>query len=213
MNIKFSKSEPKKAENKRKIQRLRWKEGYLMEPEYVNETIGKKIKKLRNKNGLTLQELADRTELTKGFLSQLERGQVSPSVITLFDLIECLGVTPEQFFAEETKQVVFSEDGYFEKFDENGNSIQWVIPSAQSNQMEPLLVVIEPHKRLEEDKPHNGEEFGYVISGRIRLHIGEKSYNVKTGESFYFPADDVHWLENPGTRPAKLIWVSTPPSF
>ena len=184
-----------------------------MEAEYVNETIGKKLKKLRNKNGLTLQELADRTELTKGFLSQLERGQVSPSVLTLLDLIECLGVTPAQFFQEEERPVVFSEENYFEKIDEKGNSIQWVVPSAQSNQMEPLLVVIEPHGRLEEDKPHNGEEFGYVISGKLRLHLGEKLYSVKAGESFYFPADDVHWIENTGNRPAKFIWVSTPPSF
>lgn len=61
-----------------------------MELEYVNEHIGRKIKDLRNQNGLTQQELADRTELTKGFISQLERGQVSPSVGTLHDLIECL---------------------------------------------------------------------------------------------------------------------------
>ncbi len=190
------------------------KEGLYLELEYVNETIGKKIKNLRNRNGLTLQELADRTELTKGFLSQLERGQVSPSVVTLLDLIECLGVTPAEFFAEEEKkQVVFSEEGYFEKIDDNGNSIQWVVPSAQSNQMEPLLVVINPHQTLEEDKPHQGEEFGYVISGRVNLYLGDKVYHVKTGESFYYPAAEVHRIVNPGSRPAKLIWVSTPPSF
>lgn len=71
-----------------------------MELEYVNEHIGRKIKDLRNQNGLTQQELADRTELTKGFISQLERGQVSPSVGTLLDLIECLGTTASDFFKE-----------------------------------------------------------------------------------------------------------------
>ena len=69
-----------------------------MELEYVNEHIGNKIKDLRNRNGLTQQELADRTELTKGFISQLERGQVSPSIVTLLDLIECLGTTASEFF-------------------------------------------------------------------------------------------------------------------
>ena len=63
-------------------------EEHFMELEYVNEHIGNKIKDLRNRNGLTQQELADRTELTKGFISQLERGQVSPSIVTLLDLIE-----------------------------------------------------------------------------------------------------------------------------
>ncbi len=184
-----------------------------MEVENVNKMIGEKIKNLRNRNGLTQQELADRTELTKGFISQLERGQVSASIVTLFDLIECLGMTPAEFFQEHEEQVVYSEKEYFEKIDEEGNSIQWVIPNAQKYQMEPLLVVIQPHARLEEDKPHNGEEFGFLISGRITLHLGEKIYHVKAGESFYYPAAQMHYLENPGNRPARLIWISTPPEF
>lgn len=185
-----------------------------MEADYINESIGKKIKDLRNKNGLTQQELADRTELTKGYISQLERGQVAPSVVTLLDLIECLGTTASEFFKEaEQEHIVFSEEGFFEKIDDAGNSIQWIVPAAQKNQMEPLLVVIQPYQKLSEDKPHEGEEFGYVISGRIRLHLGEKVYVVKAGESFYFPANRRHYIENHTVRPAKFIWVSTPPTF
>ncbi len=185
-----------------------------MEIDQVNEQLGRKIKDLRNKNGLTQQELADRTELTKGFISQIERGQVSPSVVTLLDLIECLGSTPSAFFAEnEEQQVVYSKEGFFEKIDEAGNSIQWIVPTSLRNQMEPLLVVVQPHETLEEDKPHEGEEFGYVISGKLSLYLGEKKYSVKAGESFYYPADKDHRIENPGSRPAKFIWVSTPPTF
>lgn len=185
-----------------------------MEADYINESIGKKIKDLRNKNGLTQQELADRTELTKGYISQLERGLVAPSVITLLDLIECLGTTASEFFKEaETEQVVFSEKGFFEKIDEAGNSIQWIVPTAQKNKMEPLLVVLQPHQKLSEDKPHAGEEFGYVLSGRIRLYLGDQKYVVKAGESFYYPANRIHYIENHTIRPAKFIWVSTPPTF
>ena len=88
-----------------------------MEIDYVNEQIGKKIRDLRNRNGFTQQELADRTELTKGFISQLERGQVSPSVVTLLDLIECLGTTASEFFKEAEEEYcifggrVFREGG------------------------------------------------------------------------------------------------------
>lgn len=185
-----------------------------MESDYINEKIGNKIKELRNRNGLTQQELADRTELTKGFISQLERGQVSPSVVTLLDLIECLGSTASNFFKEtEEEHVVFSEEGYFEKVDEVGNSIQWIVPTAQRYQMEPLLVVVQPHQSLNEDKPHDGEEFGYLISGKLHLYLGDKIYRVKAGESFYYPAKRGHRIENPGNRPAKFIWVSTPPTF
>ena len=189
-------------------------EEHFMELEYVNEHIGNKIKDLRNRNGLTQQELADRTELTKGFISQLERGQVSPSIVTLLDLIECLGTTASEFFKEtEEEWVVFSEEGFFEKVDDAGNSIQWIVPTAQKYHMEPLLVVIQPHQTLEEDKPHDGEEFGYLMSGRIKLHLGDAVYTVKAGESFFYPAKRKHRIENPGSRSAKFIWVSTPPTF
>ena len=185
-----------------------------MEAEYVNKQIGRRIKELRYQKGLTQQELADRTELTKGYISQLEHELVAPSVITLLDLIECLGSSAAAFFEETTPdQVVYSEEGYFEKIDDAGNSIQWIVPTAQKNAMEPLLVVVAPHSRLEEDTPHEGEEFGFVISGRIRLHLGDKHYIVKSGESFYYRADKRHFIENTTASPARFIWVSTPPSF
>lgn len=185
-----------------------------MEQEYINEQIGRKIKDLRNRVGLTQQELADRTELTKGFISQLERGQVSPSVVTLLDLIECLGTTASDFFKEaEQKHVVYSEEGYFEKIDEAGNSIQWIVPAAQRYQMEPLLVVVQPHQSLAEDTPHDGEEFGFLISGRLNVYLGDQVYPVKAGESFYYIAKEKHQIKNPGNKPAKFVWVSTPPNF
>ncbi len=193
---------------------VRKNKGNKMDINYVNEHIGKKIRDLRNRVGLTQQELADRTELTKGFISQIERGQVSPSVVTLLDLIECLGTTASEFFKEaEEEHVVFSEEGFFEKVDEAGNSIQWIVPTAQKYQMEPLLVVMQPHQSLDADKPHDGEEFGYLISGRLTLYLGESAYRVKAGDSFYYPATCRHRIENPGNKPAKFIWVSTPPTF
>ena len=187
--------------------------GSSMDTDSVNRDIGRRIRNFRNRNGLTQQELADRTELTKGFISQLERGQVSASVVTLMDLIECLGTTPAEFFKEEEEKVVFTEDEYFEKLDEMGNSRQWIVPTAQRFQMEPLLVLVQPHSSLEEDKPHNGEEFGYLMSGRLNVYLGEKVYHIKSGESFYYQASQKHRLENPGSRPAKLLWISTPPEF
>lgn len=185
-----------------------------MDVETANRHIGSKIRDLRQQNGLTQQELADRSELTKGFISQLENGQVSPSIVTLFDLIECLGTTASEFFKEDVpEQVVHSPEDYFEKIDEAGNSIQWVVPSAQGNQMEPLLVTLAPGSVLPEDLPHSGEEFGYVLSGRVIVRHGGKCYEAAAGESFYYGADKIHALENPSDEEARVIWVSTPPSF
>ena len=69
--------------------------------------IGNKIKELRILYGLTQQELADRLELSKGFISQLERNLTSPSVGTLLDIIQCLGTTPAEFFADDVPEAGF----------------------------------------------------------------------------------------------------------
>ena len=185
-----------------------------MNAEQVMAQVGTRLRDLRKQNGLTQQELADRAELTKGFISQLEQGQGTPSLVTLLDLIECLGTTPSDFFrADGSEKVVFGEQDSFEKVDEVGNSITWIVPSAQSNQMEPVVVTLQPHAALPADDPHNGEEFGYVLSGRIALYRQETRFDVKAGESFYYEADKPHRIENPGGRPAKFLWISTPPSF
>ena len=83
--------------------------------------LGEKIKELRNKQGLTQEELADRAELSKGFISQLERDMTSPSIATLEDLLQCLGTTLGEFFNEEQEeeQIVFTEEDFFVKKDED----------------------------------------------------------------------------------------------
>ena len=185
-----------------------------MEAEAVNKRIGKKIRDLRHRMDLTQQELADRTELTKGYISQLEHGLVAPSVITLLDLIECLGSTPEEFFhEEEPEMVVFSEEAFFEKIDEAGNSIQWIVPTAQKNRMEPILVDMQPGGATEPEDPHEGEEFGYVLAGAIYLVLGERKLRVHKDESFYFKPDQTHYIQNAGKSKARVLWVSTPPNF
>ncbi len=175
--------------------------------------IGEKLKDLRCRNGLTQEELADRAELSKGFISQLERDITSPSISTLQDLLQCLGSSLSEFFQDdEDDQIVFSEEDYFEKQDTDlNNLIQWIIPNAQKNEMEPILLTLQAGGSTYPDNPHEGEEFGYVLSGSITIHIGAKTYKARKGESFYFRPEKTHYLES--ARGAKLLWVTTPPSF
>ena len=175
--------------------------------------IGRKIKNLRIQKGLTQEELANRAELTKGFISQLERDLTSPSIATLTDILQCLGTNLADFFHEEQEeQVVFSKNDYFEKVDgELNNRIQWIIPNAQKNEMEPILLTLNAGGSTYPDNPHEGEEFGYVLKGSIILHIDSRKYTVKSGESFYYRAEKPHFLES--KHGAVVLWVSTPPSF
>ena len=175
--------------------------------------IGAKLKELRILKGLTQEELADRAELSKGFISQLERDLTSPSIATLMDILQCLGTSIGEFFNETPEeQIVFGKKDYFEKNDQElKNEIKWIIPNAQKNMMEPILLTLEPGGETYPDNPHEGEEFGYVLQGNISIHIGSKTYKAKKGESFYFVSDKKHYLSSKAG--AVLIWVSSPPSF
>ena len=122
--------------------------------------IGKKIKELRVLTGLTQEELADRAELSKGFISQLERNLTSPSIATLIDILQCLGTNLNEFFSDDRKdeQIVFKSTDYFEKVDpELKNKIEWIIPYAQKNMMEPIRLTLEPGGSTYPDNPHEGE--------------------------------------------------------
>lgn len=177
--------------------------------------IGNKIKMLRIKNGLTQEELANRSEISKGFISQIERDLTSPSIATLVDLLQCLGTNLKDFFNEIVdEKIVFGKDDFFVTNDtDNKSEIRWIVPDSQKNRMEPILMILSPGGSSEEDQPHEGEEFGYVLSGSIYVHLGSRKYKVKKDESFYFKANVVHHITNSGKTEAKVLWVSTPPSF
>lgn len=177
--------------------------------------IGPKIKELRVAKNLTQEELADRCELSKGFISQVERDLTSPSIATLVDILQCLGTNLEEFFTDsEPEQIVFKKSDYFEKEDgELKNTIEWIVPNAQKNMMEPILLKLEVGGTSTPQNPHAGEEFGFVLSGSIAVHIGNKTYKAKKGESFYFKPSKEHYISQTGQLPATVIWVSAPPSF
>ncbi len=175
--------------------------------------IGEKIKRLRIANQLTLEELANRSELTKGFLSQVERNLTSPSVSTLEDILEALGTNLRDFFNErEEEQIKFGQEDYFVN-EQDGYKIIYIVPNAQKNDMEPILVEMEPGSKTNVLDPYEGEEFGYVLSGKIQLFYGKQKYIVERGETFYIPGDKPHYLVNCYKNMAKVIWISTPPSF
>lgn len=175
--------------------------------------IGNKLKELRIANDLTLQELASRSELTKGFLSQVERNLTSPSISTLEDILEALGTDLATFFQEEKEEkIIFHTQDFF--VDENENyKIEWIIPNAQKNEMEPILLTLNPGQQSKMMESHTGEEFGYVLKGNVALVKGNKKYKLKADETFYLSGKNAHYIENVGKSVAKIIWVTTPPMF
>lgn len=117
--------------------------------------IGEKIRRYRQKLGLTQEELAARTELSKGFISQLERDLTSPSIATLTDILEALGTNLSEFFTEaRTEKIVFTSEDMFEKEEtEAGYVVRWLVPNAQKNCLEPIMITLEPGGSTYEENP------------------------------------------------------------
>ena len=175
--------------------------------------IGDKIKELRLQCEFTQEELANRCELTKGYISQLENDLTSPSIATLIDILSALGTTLKDFFSEEEdEKIVFSESDFIEKKTEQ-MSLNWLVPNSQKNSMEPVLIELNKNSATEEDVPHEGEEFGFVIDGEIVIHLGKKKYVCKNGESFYFTSAKSHSIINVKEKTAKFLWITCPPTF
>lgn len=177
--------------------------------------IGEKIRNLRLKNNLTQSELGDRCDLTKGFISQLEKDNTSPSLSTLDDILQCLGTNFEEFFSNtgEEKIVYKSDDVAVKVFEDEGYKIHWLVSDAQKNEMEPIMLELSAGSSTEWDSPHEGEEFGYVISGSVVLMLKDKAYKVKKGESFYFQPKTPHLIKNTSKKEARVLWISSPPTF
>ena len=137
--------------------------------------IGHKIKQLRIQKGLTLEELASRSELTKGFLSQTERNLTSPSIATLNDIVEALGTSLSEFFKEDKEErIVFRKRDFF--VDERDHcTVNWIVPNTQKNEMEPILLELPQGGESFAMDPHSGEEFGYIIEGSVVLISGERT--------------------------------------
>lgn len=175
--------------------------------------IGKSLKDLRSINNLTLEELASRSELTKGFLSQVERNLASPSISTLEDILEALGSDCASFFQKNKQdKIVFTKaDAFVDEHDEY--RIHWIVPNAQKNTMEPMQLEIFKDGSSQEVMPHNGEEFGYILAGEIMLCYQDKVYELKKDDVFYFKGKEKHIIKNNGKKIAKVLWICTPPIF
>ncbi len=177
--------------------------------------IGKKLKGLRIQNGLTQAELADRSELSKGFISMLENDLTSPSVVNLIDILEVFGMSISEFFAQEQlEEIVYKKANCFE-IDKEEYHLTWLINDAQSKVLEPLMYDLLPNGKSELYLPNESEFYGYVLKGSISLFIGDTEHFVKKGDSFYFskPSKNFYLHNKSKNRHAQVLWVCTPPNF
>jgi transcriptional regulator with XRE-family HTH domain len=180
----------------------------------VELSIGERIKVLRQAKDLTQEELGTRAGLTKGFISQVERNLTSLSVESLIGILDALDEKPSNFFSGSLdEKIVFKLKDRVDLEIDGIKTFQILVPAAQNRLLDPALVELAPGERTPEEEPHEGEEFGFILSGSVELVLGGKQQRIKKGECFYYKAPRNHYIINKQKGLAVLLWVSSPPNF
>lgn len=171
--------------------------------------IGQKIRRLRKLRGLTIEQLADHAELTKGFISQLERDKTIPTIVTLKQVLDVLGVELSTFFDEFQER----EKNIFTKKDRSGDKTnknfitELLIPKLQYLEMEPVLITLMP-SAMYSTKYEEDEGFGLIVKGRIELTINKEQKVVQRGDCFYLFFDNKVTMKNLTKKTAEVLVVN-----
>lgn len=184
----------------------------------MNEDIGSKVKELRTNAKMTLRELSEKTSLSTGFLSQLERGLTSIATDSLMKIADALDVELSYFFMKPTKRtstIMRSYEKEVMRID-NAKYINYLLtPNAYDKKMTPRLVEILPSNSDEnlDQYQHEGEEFLYVLEGVLTLFINDERHELYPGDSAHYSSRVIHNYANYTNKMVRIIEVSTPNYF
>ncbi len=185
----------------------------------VDTQLGLRVRELRTAKTATLQSLAERTGLSVGYLSQVERGRSKLTVANLMRIARALDVHMNWFFQnapggvdDEHDVIVRAQNRSRIRLSGSGLTEELMSPSL-TGPLELLMSVIEPGADNGEAYSHKGDEAGVVVEGELELWIGDRYFRLGLGDSFSFPSSTPHRWRNPGETTARVVWVITPPSY
>jgi transcriptional regulator with XRE-family HTH domain len=171
------------------------------------QPLGKRIQKLRRERKMTLNDMANETGLAKNLISKLEKGEVIPPVAVILQLSRALEIDSSLLLSEEKEKLGRKKDEDYVKRTKD-YSYETLTPEARHKHLKAFKVFIDPksaHKGV--SYQHLGEEFIYVLKGKIEVMVGENKNSLGLGQSIHFNSSIVHKLKNVGNTKAELIVV------
>jgi DNA-binding transcriptional MerR regulator/mannose-6-phosphate isomerase-like protein (cupin superfamily) len=175
-------------------------------------SVGPRLRQLRTQRGAGLAEVAAAAGISVGFLSAIERSQMSASVGTLRRLARYYRTNILAFFdpSDSNTRLVRPEK---RKVLNAGPGVRMELLAWGNTVMEPHLFRIAPQADSGEPYAHEGEEFLFVLRGELKIALADEEYHLKRGDSFYFESATPHHWKNSGRGETWLLWVNTPPTF
>lgn len=174
------------------------------------QRLGEIVRDLRSRQGLSLRTLATRAGFSPSFVSQLERGQASPSIASLERLAQALGVTLGEFFRPVATARVTRLGERAELTSAWSNAqIEALGPTGPGRVLESMMITLAPGGQSGgRPNSHGGDEFAFVFEGMVRLTLDAAVYDLARGDAATFPAEIPHRWENVGPEPARIVVVS-----
>jgi transcriptional regulator with XRE-family HTH domain len=169
--------------------------------------IGKRLLKLRRERKLTLKHVANETGLSSKYISQVEKGEVTPPVSVLLQLSRALEIDSSILLMEERKRAAKQSGDDYQKRTE-AYSYENLTPDARHKHLKAFRVFVDPKSAHKGDiYQHLGEEFQYVLRGKVEVTVGENKNVLGPGESIHFNSSIVHKLRNISSEKAELLVV------
>lgn len=182
-----------------------------VEPSNVPVAIGSRIRAARQAQRLTIEQVADATGLTKGFLSRVERDLTSPSVASLVTLCQVLSVSVGDLFAAPETHLTRRDDG--PRISLGGEGIVERLLTARSERrLQILQATIEPRGRGENElyAVDCDVDVLHVVKGRIKLILTNEEYDLEEGDTLSFPGREPHTWVNPTDETVEVLWILVP---
>lgn len=175
----------------------------------LEQNVGLRIRSFRERQGLSLRAVADRCGLSINAISQIERGENSPTVSSLHRLAMALNVSITDFFNAETAQtIVFVKQGQGLSTNSGNVLMESLGIGLRNQQIEPFRMVIQPGcGNLDDPVSHSGEEFVHCMHGAIDYLVGDDTYHLQQGDSLLFEATHLHAYHNTTSEPATILLV------
>ncbi len=174
--------------------------------------LGAMLRRLRTERELSLSEVANKANISVGFLSAIERSHMTASVATLRKLARFYKINILDLFqpSESNPYLVRPTD---RKVLAGGKGVRMELLAWGNTAMEPHLFRIAPGAGSGESYSHHGEEFLHVIHGELEIVIAGQKHSLRAGDSLYFDSSMPHEWKNPGKTESSVLWVNTPPTF
>ncbi len=184
--------------------------------EHITASVGERVSQVRDKRGLSLEDVSQRTGIDVSMLSKIEEGAVAPPLGTIIKLAKALEMRMGYFISGEEDRpytiVRHSDRKVVSRYDSKkakyyGYEYESLAPHKKERHMEPFLVTLEAAETEEERSTHDGQEFIFVLQGQMEVRLGEELHILDPGDAIYYDSTVPHLVKAHGKKPTKILAV------